>query len=86
MNVDAPMPDGTSDCGPRLRKHFRLLQYGTSRLLLLVGWVAVLAQSMVAPRALDLVMEWATAHQPELAEDWRLAADGREPLKIPPLA
>jgi hypothetical protein len=40
----------------------------------------------IAPRALGLVMEWATAHQPELAEDWRLAADGREPLKIAPLA
>ena len=40
----------------------------------------------IAARALGLVMEWATEHQPELAEDWRLAADGREPLKIAPLA
>ena len=40
----------------------------------------------IAPRALGLVMEWAAAHQPELAEDWRLAADGHEPLKIAPLA
>lgn len=40
----------------------------------------------IPPRALGLVMEWAAAHQPELAADWRLAADGREPLKIAPLA
>ena len=40
----------------------------------------------IAPRALGLVMEWAAHHQPELAADWRLAADGHEPLKIAPLA
>ena len=37
------------------------------------------------PRALGLVMEWATQHRGELAEDWGLARD-KAPLKaIPPL-
>ncbi len=37
------------------------------------------------PRALGLVMEWASQHRLELAEDWALAAD-QAPLKaIAPL-
>lgn len=37
------------------------------------------------PRAVGLVLEWWSAHQNELAENWQLIADGKEPKKIPPL-
>ena len=39
----------------------------------------------IAPRALGLAMERATAHQPELAEEWRLAAYGLThiPFSVP---
>jgi hypothetical protein len=39
----------------------------------------------LSPRALGLVIEWATVHQQELIEDWR-RAEGKAPLeKIAPL-
>ncbi len=39
----------------------------------------------LSPRALGLVVEWASAHQQELIEDWRLARQ-QQPLKqIAPL-
>lgn len=40
----------------------------------------------ISGRALGLVAEWAAMHQDELAEDWRLASEGRQPKKIAPLA
>lgn len=40
----------------------------------------------IPARALGLVMEWAALHRAELADDWRLASEGREPKKIAPLA
>jgi hypothetical protein len=45
------MPLGGTPSGlrrrPVLRQHLRLLQHGSSRLLLLVGWVPVLAEDPV---------------------------------------
>ena len=39
----------------------------------------------LSPRALGLVIEWATLHQPELLDDWH-RAQGQEPLEsIEPL-
>jgi hypothetical protein len=39
----------------------------------------------LSPRALGLVIEWATVHQQELLADWR-RAEGQSPLeKIEPL-
>jgi hypothetical protein len=39
----------------------------------------------LSPRALGLVIEWATLHQQELLNDWR-RAEGQEPLlRIEPL-
>jgi len=44
-----------------------------------------LADRHPTPRALGLVVEWASAHQQELIEDWRLARQ-QQPLKsIAPL-
>jgi hypothetical protein len=37
------------------------------------------------PRALGLVLEWWSLHQHELAENWQLVSDGKEPAKIHPL-
>jgi hypothetical protein len=37
------------------------------------------------PRALGLVLEWWSLHQSELAANWQLAVEGREPMRIKPL-
>jgi hypothetical protein len=38
------------------------------------------------PRALGLVIEWASLHKKELLEDWELSFQNLPPLKIEPLA
>ncbi len=40
----------------------------------------------ISPRALGLVIEWATLHKEELMRDWALAKANQPPLKIEPLA
>ncbi|MCH7760643.1 DUF4160 domain-containing protein [candidate division TA06 bacterium] len=46
--------------------------------------LSVFAGSL-SPRALGLVIEWATLHQEDLLDDWR-KAQGQQPLKkIEPL-
>ena len=37
------------------------------------------------PRALSLVVEWASQHQDELTRDWELARSRRPPQRIEPL-
>jgi hypothetical protein len=37
------------------------------------------------PRALGHVMEWWSLHRAELAENWGLAQEGRQPKPIDPL-
>ncbi|HVT03985.1 MAG TPA: DUF4160 domain-containing protein [Thermoanaerobaculia bacterium] len=37
------------------------------------------------PRAIGLVLEWWSLHQPELARNWQLVNEGKEPEKIQPL-
>ena len=37
------------------------------------------------PRAVALVLEWWRLHQAELAENWQLLGEGKEPQKIHPL-
>lgn len=39
----------------------------------------------IAPRALGLVIEWASQHQEELSRNWELARDEKPPRKIEPL-
>ena len=39
----------------------------------------------IQPRALGLVMEWATLHKEELMQDWELAKSNKPPKKIEPL-
>ncbi len=37
------------------------------------------------PRALGMVIEWATQHRAELAENWKLAREHQPLRRIPPL-
>lgn len=63
--------------------HFHV-RYGGYRAILEIDPVAVLAGTL-PPRALGLVMEWATLHREELEENWRRARN-LEPLEsIQPL-
>ena len=39
----------------------------------------------IQPRALGLVIEWASQHQKELLADWDLARESQKPKKIKPL-
>ena len=63
--------------------HFHAL-YGEHEVLIDINTFAVFAGHL-PPRALGLVIEWATLHQDELLNDWE-RAQGQEPLsKIEPL-
>ena len=42
-------------------------------------------EGRISPRALGLVIEWASQHQSELMEDWELARKEQPPKKIEPL-
>ena len=42
-------------------------------------------EGRIPPRALGLVVEWASQHQDELMQDWRLARNAQQPKKIEPL-
>jgi hypothetical protein len=63
--------------------HFHAL-YGENEVLIDINSFAVFAGNL-PPRALGLVIEWATQHQDELLRNWE-RAHGQEPLiKIDPL-
>jgi hypothetical protein len=59
-------------------------RHGSERALIGIESL-ILLEGKLSPRALGLVMEWASSHQAELMEDWNLAR-GQAPLKpIEPL-
>ena len=63
--------------------HFHAF-YGEHEVLIDINRLAVFAGSF-PPRALGLLIEWATLHQAELLEDW-MRARAKQPLeKIQPL-
>lgn len=63
--------------------HFHA-RYGEQRAIIAIDSLTVLG-GRLSPRVLGLVMEWASLHQEELREDWRLA-DRQAPLRsIEPL-
>lgn len=64
--------------------HFHA-RYGSQAVTIEIHSLRVLDGRM-PPRALGLVMEWASAHQDELLEDWNLAKNNQPPKKIAPLA
>ena len=63
--------------------HFHV-RYSGQRALIAIHDLAIL-RGHLSPRALDLVVEWATLHRAELLEDWRLARQEAELKPIPPL-
>ena len=63
--------------------HFHA-EHGDDQVLIAIETLAVIA-GRLRPRALGLVMEWASLHQDELRHDWELAQN-HEPLdSIDPL-
>ena len=64
--------------------HFHA-RYGKDRVAIEISSLRVL-EGTIPPRALGLVMEWASQHQKELMNDWELAKENQPPRKIAPLA
>ena len=63
--------------------HFHV-RYGDERAIVAIDSLALL-EGKLSPRVLGLVVEWASAHQIELMDDWELAR-AMSPLKrIEPL-
>jgi hypothetical protein len=63
--------------------HFHA-RYGSENVAIEIATLTVIAGSL-APRALGLVIEWATQHQKELMTDWELVRSGKLPTRIEPL-
>lgn len=63
--------------------HFRAL-YGDDEALIDIRSLRVLAGRLPL-RALDLTLQWASAHQSEMLVDWNLCRDLRLPNPIDPL-
>ena len=64
--------------------HFHA-RYGKETVAIEISSLRVL-EGFIPPRALGLVMEWASQHQKELLNDWNLAKENQPPKKIAPLA
>jgi hypothetical protein len=62
--------------------HFRA-RYGNQAAVVRISDGAVTGK--LPARAVGLVLEWWSLHQAELANNWQLLAEGREPKKIGPL-
>ena len=63
--------------------HFHA-SYGEHEVLVDINSLAVFAGHL-PPRALGLVVEWATQHQDELLGNWKRARDQKPLIKIEPL-
>jgi hypothetical protein len=63
--------------------HFHA-RYGEYRIEIAIQTLSVLAGKL-PPRAMGLVMEWASRHQDELMADWELARQSAELKRIAPL-
>lgn len=63
--------------------HFHA-RYGDHQVAVEITSLRVL-EGHLPPRALGLVIEWASQHQQELINDWQLARNGKPPQKIAPL-
>jgi len=63
--------------------HFHA-RYGGEKVAVDIRTLQVL-EGRIAPRALGLVIEWASQHQDELMEDWELARNEQPPKAIAPL-
>ena len=63
--------------------HFHA-RYGDERIAIEISTLRIM-EGGLPPRALGLVMEWASQHKEDLMLDWDLARSGRIPGKIEPL-
>ena len=63
--------------------HFHA-RYGGDKAAIEIRTLRVL-EGTLPPRALGLVIEWASQHREELLADWELAREGHPPEKIAPL-
>jgi hypothetical protein len=63
--------------------HFHA-KYGGDKAAIEIGTLRLL-EGRLPPRALGLVVEWASQHDAELSENWREARHDRPMRKIPPL-
>ena len=63
--------------------HFHA-RYGMEKVAIEIGTLRVLG-GYIPPRALGLVIEWASQHQDELLNNWELAKTNQAPKKIEPL-
>jgi len=63
--------------------HFHAF-YGDHATLIDINTLSVFAGHL-PPRALGLVIEWATLHERELLDDWARASAHKPPLEIAPL-
>ena len=63
--------------------HFHA-RYGGEKVAVAIRTLQVL-EGGIPPRALGLVIEWASQHQDELMEDWELAGNEQPPKAIAPL-
>ena len=64
--------------------HFHA-RYGKDKATVEINSLRVL-EGRIPPRALGLVMEWASQHQSELLQNWELAKNNQPPENIAPLA
>jgi hypothetical protein len=64
--------------------HFHA-KYGSQKVVIDIGSLSVL-EGKLPPRALGMVVEWASQHQVELLEDWELSRKEQTPRKIQPLS
>jgi hypothetical protein len=63
--------------------HFHA-RYGENDVVIDINKLSVL-RGNISPRALGLVIEWATLHQESLIKDWDLVSQNCKPKRIPPL-
>jgi hypothetical protein len=63
--------------------HFHA-RYGKDGVAIEISSLRVL-EGLIPPRALGLVMEWASQRQKELLNNWNLARKNQPPKKIAPL-
>ncbi len=69
--------------GDHLPPHFHA-RYGAAQAIIAIEELSILG-GQLPPRALGLVMDWASVHQVELREDWDLARRQAPLRKIAPL-
>jgi hypothetical protein len=63
--------------------HFHV-RYGGYKVSVNIHTLSIL-EGKLPPRALGLVIEWASLHQDELLQNWNLAKERQTPNKIEPL-